>query len=136
MGLTMGFLQKIFGRNKPNNIIDSVGGLAKDLRTAITGDIPPEKRAELLDKTLQITLSIVQTQANVITTEASGSILQRSWRPITALTFLILIVLAALNIIDLSMMKVPEPMWKLLMISMGGYIGGRTIEKSVALLKK
>ena len=57
----MGFLANLF---KPKaetvtGVVNSVGELAKDLRTAITGDIPPDLRAELLGKTLDITTKLI-----------------------------------------------------------------------------
>jgi hypothetical protein len=78
----MGFFVKLF---KPKTetvtrVVDSVGKLAKDLRTTITGDIPPELRAELLAKTLDITTKLIDVQTNVIVAEAQGqSWLQRNW---------------------------------------------------------
>jgi len=54
---------------------------------------------------------------------------------LTMLTFLILIVLAALKLVDLSMMDVPKEMWSLLTIGIGGYIGGRSLEKIVTNIK-
>jgi len=131
----MGFLKRLFAKKAGtgvSNVLDSVGNLATDIRSAITGDMPPEVKANLYGKILDITLEVTKMQSNVIVAEAQGaSWIQRNWRPVTMLTFLILIVLAALRVIDLSLMQVPKPMWTLLTVGIGGYIGGRTVEKAV-----
>lgn len=134
----MGLLKKLFAKKAGtgvSNVLDSVGNLATDIRSAITGDMPPETRANLYSKLLDLTLEMTKTQAGVINTEAQGNFLQRTWRPIVMLTFLVLIVLAALKLVDLSMMHVPKEMWKLLTIGIGGYIGGRSLEKIATNIK-
>jgi len=131
----MGFLKRLFAKKAGtgvSNVLDSVGNLATDIRSAITGDMPPEVKADLYGKILDVTLEVTKMQSNVIVAEAQGaSWIQRNWRPVTMLTFLILIILAALRVIDLSLMQVPKPMWTLLTVGIGGYIGGRTVEKAV-----
>jgi len=134
----MGFLKRLFAKKAGtgvSNVLDSVGNLATDIRSAITGDMPPAVRADLLGKMLDLTLEMTKTQAGIITTEAQGNLLQRIWRPIVMLTFLVLIVLSALKLVDLSMMHVPKEMWKLLTIGIGGYIGGRSLEKIATNIK-
>ena len=56
------------------------------------------------------------------------SFLQRNWRPITMLTFLILVVLDSFGL--LSTPLAPEA-WVLLQLGLGGYVVGRTAEKIV-----
>jgi hypothetical protein len=131
----MGLLAKLF---KPKaetvtGVVNSVGELAKDLRTAITGDIPPDLRAELLGKTLDITTKLIEVQTNVIVAEAQGqSWLQRNWRPITMICFLILVILDSFG--WLSNPLAPQA-WTLLSIGLGGYVVGRSAEKVVDRLK-
>jgi hypothetical protein len=85
----------------------------------------------------------IKAQANIIVAEAKGdSWLQRSWRPITMLTFVFII---ANNYIlfpymtlfgtPTTMLEVPPDMWALLKIGLGGYVVGRSGEKIVAALK-
>lgn len=81
------------------------------------------------EKVLDYESKMMEMRANVIMTEAKGdSWLQRSWRPITMLTFLILVVLhhAGWLAIELT-----DQMWGLLKIGIGGYIGSRGAEKIV-----
>lgn len=82
-----------------------------------------------------------EAQAKVVSNEAAGNWLQRSWRPI--LMFLLMGVLIWHMMIlpfiayalgaELTQMVglavVPETVWTLLIVGMGGYIGGRTLEK-------
>ena len=134
----MGFFKKLFAKTASDGVskvLDSVGGLAVDIRSAITGDMTPEQRTTILSKVLDVLSNQINLAANLIATEASGNFLQRSWRPLTMLTFLILIVLAATQVVNLSMLRVPKEMWDLLKIGIGGYIGGRTVEKVVGTIK-
>ena len=129
--MALGLLARIF---KPKGdtvtgVIGSVGDLAKDLRAAITGDIPAEMRADLLGKTLDITSKLIDVQGNVIVAEAQGQgWLQRCWRPLTMMCFLVLVILDSFN-------WLPNPLapqaWTLLSIGLGGYVVGRSAEKVV-----
>ena len=125
----MGILANLF---KPKadtigNVVGSVGTLAKDLRQAITGDLPAESRADLLGKTLDVMNGVLQIQSNVVIAEAQGgSWLQRSWRPIMMLSFLVLIILEATGALK---MPLPEDMWLVIKVGLSGYIGGRSLEK-------
>ena len=134
MGL--GLLARIFkpkGNTTPG-VIGSVGDLAKDLRTAITGDIPAELRANLLGKVLDITSKLIEVQSNVIVAEAQGQgWLQRNWRPMTMMTFLILVVLDAFGLLP---NPIAPKMWSLLQIGLGGYVVGRSAEKIVDKFKR
>ncbi len=114
--------------------LSGVGELAKNLRTAITGDIPAELRADLLGKVLDIINGISQIQSNIIIAEAQGaSWLQRNWRPITMMTFLVLVCLDSFGILPFRLAK---EAWTLLSIGLGGYVVGRSAEKVVGMLKK
>lgn len=131
----MGFLANLFKpkADTATGLIKAVGVLGKDLRTAITGDIPAELRADLLGKTLDITTKLIDVQSNVIVAEAGGkSWLQRTWRPITMMVFLVLVILDSFE-------WLPSPLapqaWTLLSIGLGGYVIGRSAEKVVDRLK-
>jgi len=114
--------------------LSGVGELAKNLRTAITGDIPAELRADLLGKVLDIINGISQIQSNIIIAEAQGaSWLQRNWRPITMMTFLVLVCLDSFGVLPFRLAK---EAWTLLSIGLGGYVVGRSAEKVVGMLKK
>ncbi len=82
---------------------------------------------ELLTKIMDYESQLLESKTKIITAEATGqSILQRSWRPITMLTFLALVVLDSFGI--LTNRLAPEA-WTLLQIGLGGYVVGRSAEK-------
>lgn len=82
---------------------------------------------ELLIKIMDYEKQLLESQSSIITAEATGqSWLQRSWRPITMLTFLVLVVL---NSFDLLANELAPEMWTLLQIGLGGYVVGRSAEK-------
>ncbi len=89
---------------------------------------------EMTLKILGYEKELMRAQADVIKAEASGSSwLQRSWRPITMLTFL---VLAASDSFGLLKFRLAEQAWTLLQIGLGGYVIGRSAEKAVPSLAK
>lgn len=81
---------------------------------------------------LQYEQKIAEMKSNIIVAEAKGeSWLQRSWRPVTMLTFLCLIVGHYLGLLAFP---IAGEMWTLLQIGIGGYITSRGIEKIVPSL--
>lgn len=76
---------------------------------------------------------LLASKKDIIVAEAQGgSVLQRSWRPITMLTFLGLVVLDSFG--WLASPLAPEA-WTLLQIGLGGYVVGRSVEKSMPHLR-
>ncbi len=76
---------------------------------------------------------LAAARASIIIAEAqSGSWLARNWRPITMLMFGTLIVMIATGVMDVdALARVPERLWSLMQIGIGGYIVGRSAEKIV-----
>jgi hypothetical protein len=123
-----------------------VGSLAKDIRTALTGEMSPEQRERLQAQTIELQVLAQQQEAkvaalqhNVIVAEAQGeSWLQRNWRPVTMLTFVGII---ANNYIIAPYMgamfgksiylEIPPDMWDLLKLGIGGYIVSRGVENGI-----
>lgn len=71
-------------------------------------------------------------QAEVVIAEANGhSWMQRNWRPIFALTLVSIIFFNYLvsPIFHLAVLPTPDRLWDLMELCLGGYIGGRTVEK-------
>ena len=114
------------------DILTGVGDLSKDIRAVVTGKMDPEKKAEILLKTAQIDMEFQKLASTVIIAEAQGSWLQKNWRPITMLTFLILVVLHSFNLLK---NPIADQMWVLLQIGLGGYVAGRSGEKIVKSIK-
>ncbi len=82
---------------------------------------------EFVGKLLDYETKLMESQAAIIKAEATGqSWLQRNWRPITMLTFLVLVVLDSFGILKNNL---NDQAWVLLQIGLGGYVVGRSAEK-------
>jgi hypothetical protein len=77
----MGFLADLsFGSIK--GLMEGAGSLAKDLRSAFTGEISPEKKAELLAKADELEAMGMNAQAEINKIEAaSPKLFVSGWRP-------------------------------------------------------
>ena len=70
---------------------------------------------------------LLEARSNIIVAEAQGqSWLQRSWRPITMLVFLCLVVADSFGWLANPL---ADQAWTLLQIGLGGYVVGRSVEK-------
>ena len=117
-------------------------------------DLSPEQKAKmeqgLQDYQLKMTdemnkysQTLISTQGAIIEAEAKGgSWLQRSWRPITMLVFVFIIANNYILFPYISLfggkataLAIPPDMWSLLKIGLGGYVVGRSLEKSVKAYK-
>jgi hypothetical protein len=110
----------------------------KNVRAEIQADV----QMRLLDlsvKRIEAESKLNEMQSSVIIAEAKGeSWIQKRWRPGLMVLFgLIIFNNYVLNpyinaIFGISItMPIPPEMWTLLKIGVGGYIGGRTVEKTV-----
>ncbi len=84
---------------------------------------------------------LMEARTSIITAEAKGSPMQRNWRP--ALMWLIILIigwnyllvpiinqfLIFFTNMQLSSLGLPDKLWNLMTIGLGGYVGGRTFEK-------
>ena len=94
-------------------------------------------------KMLAYEAEIIKYQSDVIIAEAKGdSWLQRNWRPslmvvfgfIVANNYIIAPYLSAMFGWEV-VLEIPEQLWGLLSLGVGGYIGGRTVEKVIKVWK-
>jgi len=70
---------------------------------------------------------LLESQKSIIVAEAQGaSWMQRNWRPITMLTFLLLVVCDSFGLLAF---RLADQAWTLLQIGLGGYVAGRSLEK-------
>ena len=88
---------------------------------------------ELAAAALDYEKSLNDAKASIIIAEAqSESWITRSWRPITMLTFVVLIVLIATGLMDTdALAAVPDELWQLLQIGIGGFLVARSAEKII-----
>jgi hypothetical protein len=96
---------------------------------------------DLSAKAMEFEAMLAKSQADIIIAEAQGKgVLQRNWRPIIMLLFgfiiLYTVVAPAFGLPEVDMSGVPDRMWSLLTVGIGGYIGGRTVEKSIKTWKE
>lgn len=96
-------------------------------------------KAELQAQMLQHSSEIEKAAASVVVAEAKGeSWLQRNWRPVTMMSFVVIIInnyiavpwLQTLGLPAVSL-EIPPDMWSLLQIGIGGYIVSRGAEKGI-----
>jgi len=125
-------------------------GGAKDILdggTKILGAIDGLSTSAEEKKSLRagVITSMVQAQQTVIVAEAQAGGVAAKWRPITMLSFVAIIIChyvlfpmiavafpASAPI--LTAMVLPPEMWVLIQVGLGGYTGGRSVEKVVGLL--
>ena len=118
---------------KIGDILGGAFGLVDDLHTSDEEKL--SMKAQLLtiqtgviSEVISAQSKMAEMQASIINTEAkSVHWITAAWRQITMLTFLVLIVAAQLGLTE----PVQEPMWPLLKIGLGGYVIGRSFEKTV-----
>lgn len=120
--------------------VKGLGGLAKDLRTVVKGyELKPEHKVELEGILSKIDNALVSAQSAIVTAEAAGGWLQRNWRPMLMTLFGVIIFNNYIIHPYVSlffpgnsvMLEIPEAMWGLLKIGVGGYVVGRSLEKAV-----
>lgn len=84
----------------------------------------------MAEKFMEYDLQISESRSKVIGEEAkSDSWLAANWRPLTMLTFLVIILG---NYFGVLAKDIDPNMWTLLQYGLGGYIGGRSTEKIVS----
>ena len=120
--------------------------IGQSVKMALKAILPPEKMTELekanIDQQIgqaimSVDLSVIQKQLDVVMAEAQGeSWLQRNWRPILMLTIVSIVannyVIAPYIQLFFSkgiMLDLPDKLWSLLQIGVGGYVIGRSAEK-------
>ena len=123
------------------NVVEPITELIDDLftsdeeRQVVTNELKrienmaQSQVLELEGKVVELQGRVLEAQAQIITAEAKGEDwLQRSWRPITMLTFLILIICDSFGLLEF---RLSDKAWELLQLGIGGYVIGRTVEKAV-----
>ena len=92
-----------------------------------------EEKILAIAEYLKQSAALTKSASDVIVAEASSdSWLAASWRPIMMLSFLGLVYADSFGVLPSPL--APEA-WTLLQIGLGGYVGGRTIEKSVKAIR-
>jgi hypothetical protein len=120
-----------------NRLIEPVTNLASEFIE------DKDKRAEF-ESRLQLALlnheeTLVSASRDVVVAEAQGqSWLQCNWRPLIMMIFgailannyILIPWLRAFGIETVAVLEMPDGLWTLLTVGLGGYVVGRTIEKT------
>lgn len=114
-------------------IVGSVTGLIDDMHTSDDEKLTAKSalatlQIQLATQALDFERAQIQAQASIVKAEAESThVLTSIWRPVTMLTFVAIIVLAQFGIGP----AVPDQMWPLLKLGLGGYVIGRSAEKVI-----
>jgi len=88
-----------------------------------------EMQNEMAARVMDYEARLIEAKTKVITAEAQGaSWLQRTWRPVTMLTFLGLVVA---DVFGWTEFRLASEARTLLQIGLGGYVVGRSAEKVI-----
>ena len=121
-------------------ILDKILGVVSGAVTSVAEHFfpAPEDKTKRMELQLAINAAVLERSAaielaaaEIVKAEAGGaSFMQRSWRPITMLTFLALIVARWLGF-SAPMLSEAEVMklWDITELGLGGYVIGRSAEK-------
>lgn len=136
-------------------MIPIIGDIIKSgadlIKSYFPPDLSPEQKAKLeagiqqyqlqMQTSLQnYNTEIIKQQGGIVEAEAkSESWLASNWRPITMLTFVFIIAnnyiiypyLSMFGVTHATALVIPPDMWSLLKIGLGGYVVGRSVEKSI-----
>lgn len=120
---------------------DPISAIADLVKTGVDKIFPDagEKERNELTKFM----ATFQGQVQVMLAEMNGNWLQRSWRPILMLAIVAIVVNNYIVVPYLSciwpdyirVLELPDKLWNLLTLGVGGYVAGRSAEKIVGTLK-
>ena len=110
------------------NTIEAVGSIVDNV---FTNDeeksIAKKQLSEVVLKSLN---DIAEVQGEVVKTELQGNWLQKSWRPLTMLTMVVILVCKWFGLTNSEIpLELEIELMGLLKIGIGGYIAGRSVEK-------
>lgn len=101
---------------------------ANELKAAIRQQVLVQQHDQLVNE--------LEAQSKIILAEARGGFLQRNWRPLTMMIFVLIVANNYLIFPYISMwtdkaivLEFPSAFWGLLTIGIGGYIGSKTVER-------
>jgi Holin of 3TMs, for gene-transfer release len=119
--------------------LDPITGAETLVQDALDKFVPdPVQKAAAQAQLMTIFTTQMQLQASVITAGIQSGGMEAKWRPLLMFTFMAIIInnyiiapyAQAMFSVAVSL-PLPPDMWALLKIAMGGYVMGRTIEKSI-----
>jgi hypothetical protein len=115
-----------------SDIISSIAGVINNC--TLSSEEKEKLKAKVNYAVLDHYDKIAEMQRDIITAEAKGNWLQRSWRPIIMLTFATIVVSGIF--VDIPLLKDSSPFWDVLELGLGGYVLGRSAEKITTTMGK
>jgi hypothetical protein len=123
----------IFG----GELVGAVSGLAHSIVNAIAPDKTQVEKDSAAQKIAQLVADsdAFKSRAAIVQAEVGGSGIKAWWRPVTMLTFVAIVVARFLGY-DAKAMTPDDyaQLWVLIKIGLGGYVGGRSVEKVATTL--
>lgn len=112
------------------SIIDGIANAVEKIGDAVDKNVTSKE--EMLEKVNEARKTVIEAQNKVRLAEANGNWLQRSWRPISAFSLLtvVLYTMFIAPMFSLPSAELTPDFWDLVQVVMGGYVFGRTIEKT------
>lgn len=114
------------------DVVNAISGLVD--RLTLPSREKKELEAELLKLVNERERELLEVQASVLRGESGGNWLQRSWRPLVMLTFVVIILVGTFT--GLPILSDTSRFWDLLEIGLGGYVVGRSGEKIMTTLTR
>lgn len=118
------------------NAVKSIFGIVD--KAVVNKDKANELKVEIQKKIWDLSNEIHKAQKEIILAEIKGTWLQRNWRPVLMFTIILIIFnnyffapyCQAFLSDKFPIIELPDKMWMLLTIGVGGYVAGRTYEKT------
>ena len=116
--------------------IKTIAGLVDSVTTTDEERLEKQVQLDKVKNRIEVNLAkldaeFAQVQSKVIIAEAqSESWITRTWRPLTMMAFVALPFFVLFGLDPAPLQEVPDLVWKIIWTGLGGYIGGRTVEKT------
>jgi hypothetical protein len=111
-----------------SNTIDAVGKVIDNVFT--NDEEKSTAKKELTEIVLKSLTDVARVQGDVIKTEMNGNTLQKSWRPITMLTFVAILVCKWFGWTNSDIpLELEIELMGLVKLGLGGFVVGRSVEK-------
>ncbi len=115
-----------------SNVMKEVGGVIETL--SLSAREKQQLQCRITEVLLRWETESQGRQERVLSAEAGGNWLQRSWRPLVMLVFAAVVLVG--SFVPLPMLDDGSRFWDLLEIGLGGYILGRGVEAIPAIIGK
>ncbi len=113
-------------------IVNTVGDLVE--RVTLPAREKKQLETDLLRAIIEWEQRVTDDRSAILAEEARGNWLQRSWRPLVMLTFVVIILVGAFT--SLPILADTSRFWDLLEVGLGGYVVGRSGEKIIGTIFK